>query len=310
MVAASLLCPGPFTVENVPRIRDVATLLDVLAHLDVAVEVTGDHELMLDSSGMSGSDPDPQAAQTIRGSFLLAPGLLHRHGRAVLPKPGGDKIGRRRLDTHLLALRQLGAEVKANGFYELTLKGRFKGADIFLDEASVMATENAVMAASVARGTSSILNAASEPHVQGLCHALNAMGAKISGIGTNLLIVEGVDELKPARHRLSPDHIEVGSFVAIAAMTGGELRVENVVPDHLRMIRLVFSRLGVETRFEGTTLVVPADQSREIVSEFVSGTAESSIPSFRTSPQIRFAISDRNGQTLPPLSVKRIGAEQ
>jgi UDP-N-acetylglucosamine 1-carboxyvinyltransferase len=267
VVAASLLCSGPFHVENVPKIRDVATLMDVLAHLDVAVEVTGDHEVMFDASGLSESDPDPQAAQTIRGSFLLAPGLLHRNGRAVLPKPGGDKIGRRRLDTHLLALRQLGAEVKVNGCYELRLNGRFRGADVFLDEASVMATENAVMAASVAKGTSSILNAASEPHVQGLCHALNAMGAKISGIGTNLLIVEGVDELHSARHRLAPDHIEVGSFVAIAAMTGGELRVEKIVPDHLRMIRLVFSRLGVETRVEGTTLVVPGEQRREITSD-------------------------------------------
>jgi UDP-N-acetylglucosamine 1-carboxyvinyltransferase len=266
VLAASLLCRGPFFVENVPKIRDVSTLLEVLKHLDVAVETTGDHELMLDSRASHG-DPDPQLAQTIRGSFLLAPGLLHRQGRAVLPRPGGDKIGRRRLDTHLLALRQLGAEVKANGAYELTLKGGFKAADIFLDEASVMATENAVMAAAVAKGTSSILNAASEPHVQGLCHALNAMGAKISGIGTNLLIVEGVDDLRPARHRLGPDHIEVGSFVAIAAMTGGELRVEKIVPDHLRMIRLTFSRLGVETRIEGTTLVVPPDQKLEIQSD-------------------------------------------
>ena len=160
VLSAALLCPGPFVVGNVPKIRDVATLLEILKHIDVGVEATGDHELTLDSKGLSGHDLDPQLAQTIRGSFLLAPGLLHRHGRAVLPKPGGDKIGRRRLDTHLLALKQLGADVKVNGAYELTLKGRFRAADIFLDEASVMATENAVMAAAVARGTSSILNAA------------------------------------------------------------------------------------------------------------------------------------------------------
>jgi UDP-N-acetylglucosamine 1-carboxyvinyltransferase len=186
----------------------------------------------------------------------------------VLPRPGGDKIGRRRLDTHLLALRQLGARITLDdAYYHLELSGRFRGAEVFLDEASVTGTETAVMAAAMAEGRTRLLNAASEPHVQGLCHALNAMGARITGIGSNVLEIDGVGELHPARHRVGPDHIEVGSFLAVAAMTGGELRVRDVAPDHLRMIRMVFARLGVETLIEGTALRVPAAQKRAIVAD-------------------------------------------
>ncbi|MGH7288706.1 MAG: UDP-N-acetylglucosamine 1-carboxyvinyltransferase, partial [Myxococcota bacterium] len=179
----------------------------------------------------------------------------------VLPRPGGDRIGRRRVDTHLHALRMLGAEIEPRERqYHLRLDGRFRGTDIFFDEASVMATENAVMAAAVADGPTRIANAASEPHVQGLCRYLNAMGAQIRGVGTNVLEIEGVPELRPASHRVGPDHIEIGSFMAIAAMTGGELRVRGVRRDDLRMILLVFARLGVEARLEGEDLIVPAKQ--------------------------------------------------
>jgi UDP-N-acetylglucosamine 1-carboxyvinyltransferase len=179
----------------------------------------------------------------------------------VLPRPGGDRIGRRRVDTHLHALRMLGAEIETRErHYHLTLAGRFRSADIFLDEASVMATENAVMAAAVADGVTRIANAACEPHVRGLCNFLCAMGAQIRGIGTNVLEIEGVPELRPASHRIGPDHIELGSFVAIAAMTGGELTVNGVVADDLRMMRLVFRRIGVETRLENGALFVPAKQ--------------------------------------------------
>ncbi len=266
VVAASLLCPGPFAVSNVPMIRDVETLLEVLSDVGVDVSVTGDHEIQLDSTTLGSRDPDRTLASAIRGSFLMAPGLLHRNGRAVLPTPGGDKIGRRRLDTHLLALRELGATVEVEGEnYVLSLGGgRFRGADVFLDEASVMATENAVMAAAVAVGASTIQNAACEPHVQGLCRALNAMGARIRGIGTNRLEIDGVDSLRPTPHRLSADHIEIGSFIAIAAMTRGQLTIRDVVPQDLRMIRLVYSRLGVETCLDGTSLVVPGDQELEV----------------------------------------------
>jgi len=183
----------------------------------------------------------------------------------VLPRPGGDRIGRRRIDTHLTALRQLGARIEARErHYHLTLAGRFRGSDIFLDEASVMATENALMAASVAEGHTRIANAASEPHVRGLCRMLSAMGAEIRGSGTNMLEIEGRPELRPTSHRLGPDHIEIGSLVAIAAMTGGALRIPGVVPDDLRMMRMVFARLGVATELEGDTLRVPAKQELRV----------------------------------------------
>jgi len=262
VLAATLLAPGASRLANLPRIRDVATQLQILGELGAtAVRDPDTTETVIDASTLAGRDAPIELARTIRGSFLLAPGLLHRTGRAVLPRPGGDRIGRRRIDTHLTALRMLGAEIETRErHYHLTLAGRFRGADIFLDEASVMATENAVMAASVAEGTTTIANAACEPHVRGLCNFLMAMGAHIRGSGTNVLEIEGVPELRPASHRIGPDHIELGSFVAIAAMTGGELTVNGIVPDDLRMIRMVFRRLGVETRLENGALFVPAKQ--------------------------------------------------
>src|SRR5215510_9713760 len=226
------------------------------------------------ASGLASGAPDPALASRIRGSFLLAAPLLARQGEAVLTRPGGDQIGRRRIDTHALALRQLGAEIELGEVFRLKLRGRFKGAEVFLDEASVTATENAVMAAVLADGSTRLLNAACEPHVQGLCHALNAMGAKIRGIGTNVLEIDGVDALEPATHRIGPDHIEIGSFVAVAAMTGGALRVRDVAPDHLRMIRLVFARLGIETHVDGTILMVPATQKRIITPDVDGGIAK------------------------------------
>ncbi len=262
VLAATLLAPGPSTLQNVPEIRDVATLLRILGEMDVGItREPGTGEMVVDSSNLGKAAPSAELGRAIRGSFLLAPGLLHRTGRAVLPRPGGDRIGRRRIDTHLHALRLLGAQVETRERnYHLRLEGRFRGTDIFFDEASVMATENAVMAAAVAEGRSTLSNAASEPHVQGLCHYLNSMGAGITGIGTNCIVIEGVPELRPATHRIGPDHIEIGSFVAIAAMTGGELVITDVVPDDLRMILMVFQRLGVETHVENGRLRVPAKQ--------------------------------------------------
>jgi len=258
VLAAALLAPGAHRIANLPRIRDVGSLLEILAGLGVRASLpVGASEVRLDTQDLNGRTPSADLGGTIRGSFLLAPGLLHRTGRAVLPRPGGDRIGRRRVDTHLHALRMLGAEIEPRERqYHLRLDGRFRGTDIFFDEASVMATENAVMAAAVADGPSRIANAASEPHVQGLCRYLNAMGARIRGIGTNVLEIEGVPEL----HASEPDHIEIGSFIAIAAMTGGELRITGIRRDDLRMILLVFARLGVETRLEGDQLLVPAKQ--------------------------------------------------
>src|SRR5213593_3884702 len=268
LLAASLLASGNVVIENVPRIRDVTTLIELVRALGVSVDWSGEHTVTVHARGLRESRPDASLASEIRDSFLLPAPRLARAGLAVLPRPGGDKIGRRRLDTHLLALRELGARITLDdAYYRLELSGRFRGAEVFLDEASVTGTETAVMAAATAGGSTRLLNAASEPHVQGLCHALNAMGARIAGIGSNVLDIDGVATLHGATHRLSPDHIEIGSLVAIAAMTGGELRVRDVVSDHLRMIRLVFSRLGVETVIEGTTLLVPARQKRTIVSD-------------------------------------------
>lgn len=269
-LAASLLAPGVCSFANVPEIRDVRTLLEILEGLGAeASPLAAGRPLTVDTSNLTGRPPDLALGATIRGSFLLAPGLLHRTGRALLPRPGGDRIGRRRVDTHLHALRLLGAQVEAGErHYDLRLDGRFRGGDIFLDEASVMATENAVMAAAVAEGRTRIANAASEPHVQGLCRLLVAMGARIEGIGSNVLDVEGVRELRPASHRIGPDHIEIGSFVAIAAMTGGELRIEEVEPNDLRMVRMVFARLGVRMEIEGRSLLVPGKQELVIQDDF------------------------------------------
>ena len=268
LLAAALLAAGSVVIENVPRIRDVTTLIELLRALGVRVDWSGEHAVGVDAGRLRESRPDAALAAEIRASFLLAAPLLARTGLAVLPRPGGDKIGRRRLDTHLLALRQLGARITTDdAYYHLALSGRFRGTEVFLDEASVTGTETAVMAAATADGSTRLLNAASEPHVQGLCHALNAMGARIRGIGSNVLEIDGVGELHAARHRVGPDHVEVGSFVAVAAMTGGELRVRDVAPDHLRMIRMVFARLGVETLIEGTALRVPAAQKRAIVAD-------------------------------------------
>lgn len=261
VLAASLLAPGATRLSNVPSIRDVDTLLEILSELGVEGRREGPGALTVDSTGLDHRRPSTDLGRRIRGSFLLAPGLLHRTGRAVLPRPGGDRIGRRRIDTHLHALRLLGAEVETRErHYHLSLAGRFRGTDIFFDEASVMATENAVMAAAVAEGHTRIANAASEPHIQGLCRYLNAMGADIRGVGTNMLEIDGVSELRATAHTIGPDHIEIGSFVAIAAMTGGELRVRGVVPDDLRMILMVFSRLGVESELTGDELRVPPKQ--------------------------------------------------
>ena len=265
VLAATLLTSKPCILGNVPRIRDAESMQEILTRLGVKLSWQDDQRLRCDASDLSTRNPDREIARTIRGSFLFAPGLLHRTGKAVLPRPGGDRIGRRRVDTHLLALQALGAEVEVGADqYSLTLRDGFTGADVFLDEASVMATENAVMAAAVANGRTRIMNAASEPHVQGLCHMLVGMGAQIGGIGSNCLEVVGCRELGGVEHRIDPDHIEIGSFIALAAMTGGELRVQQVVPDHLRMICMVFRRLGVQTHFEGNDLIVPGKQELRI----------------------------------------------
>ncbi|MBI4082558.1 MAG: UDP-N-acetylglucosamine 1-carboxyvinyltransferase [Candidatus Lambdaproteobacteria bacterium] len=263
VLAACLLTAEPVTLHNLPDISDIRDMLALLRGLGVETERLGDHSWRLRAATLSGDRPEPEIARRIRGSFLLASPLLARLGSAQLDMPGGDRIGLRRLDTHQLALEQLGARVTLNPdrAFRLELPKRgFRGRHIFLDEASVTATENALMAAARAKGTTVLENAASEPHVQGLCRLLVAMGARIAGIGTNRLEIEGVARLGGCEHSLLPDHTEVGSLIGLAAFTGGELLIREAGLEHLRMIRLMFDRLGVRTVEEGPHLRVPGDQ--------------------------------------------------
>jgi UDP-N-acetylglucosamine 1-carboxyvinyltransferase len=264
VLAASLLPTSPVTLRNVPHIGDINTMIKILKGLGVEISSTDDGALRLDPTSLVPEEPDQQLCENIRASFLLSGPILARRGHITLPKPGGDRIGRRRLDTHILALKELGVDVGISKAYHLTAPNGLKGAEIFLDEASVMATENAVMAAVSADGDSVIYNAASEPHVQGLCRFLTAMGAKIEGIGSNVLTVRGVGSLHGAEHRIMSDHIEIGSFIGLAAVTGGEIAIRDVEPQNMRMIRMAFRRLGVQTEQDGTTLKVPAGQQMEV----------------------------------------------
>ena len=262
MLAATLLADGPVELANVPQIRDVAVMLEILTSLGSVIEETAPGTWRIDSSQISIHEAPAQLACEIRASFLLAGPLLARHGRAVLPRPGGDRIGRRPLDTHVHALQALGAEVEVGpSSYRLSAPLGLIGADIFLHEMSVMGTENAVMAAALADGLTTIRNAASEPHVQELCRLINAMGGSVRGVGTNTLEVEGCRTLGPAQATIGPDPVEVGSFIGLAAVTGGELRIVNAESErHHRMTELCFGRLGISWRVEGNDIVVPADQ--------------------------------------------------
>jgi UDP-N-acetylglucosamine 1-carboxyvinyltransferase len=264
VLAASLLPSSPVVIYNIPHIGDINSMIQVLQAMGVLIDTTEDGGLRVDATELNDSEPDQHICAHIRASFLLAGPLLARRGHLMLPRPGGDRIGRRRLDTHILALKALGADISLSGSYHLSAANGLKGAEIFLDEASVMATENALMAAAAAKGESVIYNAASEPHVQGLCHFLTGMGVKIEGIGSNVLTIEGSTSLAGCEHTVMGDHIEIGSFIGLAAVTGGEILIHNIEPNHMRMIRMAFRRIGVETKLEGHDLRVPADQHLEV----------------------------------------------
>ncbi len=260
VLAATLLTDGEVTLHNVPDIGDVRTMLHLLDDLGVEHRRVSEDTLVIRNRGIGKTDLDPALCRKIRASLLLAGPMLARYGEVKLPPPGGDVIGRRRIDTHLLAFQRLGAEVQVDTTIEIRGE-HLRGTHILLDEASVTGTENAIMAATMAEGTTIIQNAASEPHVQDLCRFLNAMGARIEGVGSNLLTIHGVRELHGAEFTISPDHIEIGSFIGLGAVTRGELRIQGVVPEHLRAILLVFrDRLGVEMRLDGDTLVVADEQ--------------------------------------------------
>jgi UDP-N-acetylglucosamine 1-carboxyvinyltransferase len=260
ILAASLLADEPVTLTNVPRIRDVETMFELIQGLGADVEWIGPNEARVHAPELQTHDVDDVLGERIRASFLLAAPLLARVGRATLPPPGGDVIGRRRIDPHLHAFARLGVEIGFDGHYHLEA-GRLGGTHIFMDEASVMGTENTVMAAVLATGKTTITNAASEPHVQDLCRFLVSLGARIEGIGSNTIHIEGVDRLHGGTYRIHPEHIEVGSFIGLAAVTGGEITVEDVEPADLVSITPAFERLGVRVEVEGTTVRVPANQS-------------------------------------------------
>lgn len=262
-IAAALLADGPVVLRNVPDIEDVQVMLEVYRALGGSVERKGPNEYAMRLLDLPRSDVPADLAKKIRASILFAGPLLARTGKAVLPPPGGDVIGRRRLDTHFLALTELGAEVSINGAFEFAA-ARLTGADIFLDEASVTATENAVMAAVLARGRTVLTNAASEPHVQDLCRMLLLMGARIEGIGSNTLTIDGVERLGGCDFELGPDFMEIGSFIGLAAVTRGELVIERTRPQDLRPAKVAFGKLGIRWEAEGTTIRVPADQQLKV----------------------------------------------
>ena len=267
ILAACLLTEDEVVVHNVPRIRDVDAMLAILKALGVSVEWRGANEVALCAADVAHVEIDPELAEQIRASFLLAGPLLARFGSAVMPPPGGDVIGRRRLDPHLDAFRAMGATVECNREIVLTAPGGLRPSDVFMDEPSVMATENALLAAAFTPGTTVIGNAACEPHVQDLARMLVKMGADIQGIGSNLLAVGGAKRLHGCEHRVAPDHIEIGSFMALAGVTGGELRIKDTVPADLRMIRLVFERLGLCTVLDGNDVIVPGSQKLVVQSD-------------------------------------------
>jgi UDP-N-acetylglucosamine 1-carboxyvinyltransferase len=263
ILAATLLADGPVELENFPRIRDVDTMAALLADLGADVNWTGPHHLRVDARNARPKPLDPGLCAKIRASILLAGPLLARFGSCVLPPPGGDVIGRRRVDTHFLALERLGATVEVGERYELEAK-QLVGADVFLDEPSVTGTENALMAAVMARGRTVLRNAAAEPHVQDLARMLVAMGAQIEGIGSNVYVVEGGRPLGGCAYEIGPDHIEIGSFIGLAAVTNGDVVIDPVRADDLRSTLLGFDRLGIRPTIEGSRLHVTPGQERRV----------------------------------------------
>jgi UDP-N-acetylglucosamine 1-carboxyvinyltransferase len=260
ILAATLLTQEPIALSNVPRIRDVETMLELLADLGADVAWTGPNELRVHTAEVSKSELDAELCGRMRASFLLAGPLLSRFGRVTVPPPGGDLIGRRRLDPHMHAFARLGAQMEFRERYELLADDGLHGATIFLDEASVMATENTIMAAVLAPGETVIGNAACEPHVRDLCRFLVSLGAQIEGIESNVLRVRGVRSLSGGEWRIGPDHIEVASFIGLAAMTSSAITIEDAEPKDLVSILPAFARLGVRTEVDGSSVRVPAQQ--------------------------------------------------
>jgi UDP-N-acetylglucosamine 1-carboxyvinyltransferase len=264
LLATTLLTDQQVVLKNVPRIKDVEIMLAIMADIGADVEWSGNHEVTVQAKNLTATRLDPNLCREIRASILFAGPMLARCGHIDLPLPGGDVIGRRRVDTHLAALRALGAEIEVDSGYKMQVD-KLRGQDILLDEASVTGTENTIMAACLAEGTTIIHNAACEPHVQNLARFLNSIGAKISGIGSNTLTIHGVGKLGGGTCRIASDYLEVGSFIGLAAVTRGELLIKNAAPENLCMIRLMLERLGVRVDIRGEDIFVPAEQPLRVV---------------------------------------------
>ncbi len=272
VICATLLTSEKVTISNIPDIRDVNKLIDLLADLGVSIRRQGPGEFTFHADdinlGYLESEEFKEKGTALRGSIMIVGPLLARFGKGYIPKPGGDKIGRRRLDTHFVGFQNLGAKFRYNAdesFYGVESK-KLKGAYMLLDEASVTGTANIVMAAALAEGTTTIYNAACEPYIQQLCKMLNSMGANISGIGSNMLIIKGVDELGGCSHRVLPDMIEIGSWIGMAAMTKSSLTIKDVSYDNLGVIPSVFKRMGIQLERKGDDIFVPSQDHYKIES--------------------------------------------
>jgi UDP-N-acetylglucosamine 1-carboxyvinyltransferase len=262
-LACCLLTSEPVILKNLPNIQDVMVMIEVLKELGCHVERLASDSIRVTAENIKGPDLPQELCRKIRASILFAGPMIARTGEVRLPPPGGDVIGRRRVDTHFLGLKALGSRFVSEDGYELSAD-RLVGAEIFFDEQSVTATENIVMAAALAKGTTVLMNAACEPHVQGICRMLVSMGAEISGIGTNTLRITGSEKLHGTTHTIGPDYLEIGSFIGLAAVTNSEITIEGVRFNELRMIQHVFAKLGIHPAFDGDTIQVSPDQSMKV----------------------------------------------
>jgi len=264
ILAACLLTDDAIVLRNLPDIQDVRVMLQILEGIGASVERLEKNVVRIHAKGEISSDPDSALSKQIRASILLAGPLLARCGRVAVAKPGGDAIGRRRVDTHLLALETLGAQIEVSAHEYRMSAQSLRGQKMFLDEASVTATENAIMAAALAEGETRIYNAAAEPHVQDLCRFINLLGGQIEGIGTNSLAIRGVETLHGGEFTIPSDHIEVGSYIGLAAVTRSEIVIEDAVPEHMHSVRHMLAKLGLELKIEGDNIRVPKDQELRV----------------------------------------------
>lgn len=267
-IAACLLTDEPVILRNIPRIGDVLGMLDILRHMGATVRELSYNDFEICCQGVRAAEIDVEKAKSLRASILLAGPMITRFDHIILPPPGGDVIGRRRLDDHFMAFTSLGAQVSQADHRYSIKRNKLKGADIFLEEQSVTATENALMAAVMARGHTTIRNAACEPHVVGLTNMLNSMGARISGVGANILEIDGVDKLGGADHTIGPDLLEIGGFIVLAAVTKSAITIDGVNPGEIRVIRSTYNKLGIDFKLYGDKLIVPANQKMIIQPDF------------------------------------------